>query len=323
MNSNTARTWRSAWAAVGFALLPLLLLTAAHAQDKPANPSTSPSGISETVAEVPKSAGIFTVKLETTIYKPAGDGPFPLIVLNHGKARGNAAFQARARYNEQAAALVARGYVVAIPMRQGFSKSGGAYIGSGCNVESNGLVQAEDVVAALDYLTAQPYVDRSRIVVMGQSHGGLTTMAFGTVGYPGVRGLVNFAGGLRNDTCVAWESNLVHAFETYGRQSRYPSLWFYGDNDSYWPKPMPEKMFAAYTSAGSKAQLVDYGNFKSDSHGMFASHAGLAIWLPKVDAFLRELGLPAGPVNPPIQAGAAAEAAGPDAPKADTHKDTE
>nr|WP_282581281.1 prolyl oligopeptidase family serine peptidase [Ralstonia insidiosa] len=295
-----------------------MLLAVAHAQDKPfSSPNASnASGISEEVVEVPKSAGIFTIKLETTVYKPAGAGPFPLIVLNHGKSRGNATFQSRARYSEQAAALVARGYVVAIPMRQGFSKSGGAYIGSGCNVESNGLIQAEDVVAALDYMTTQPYVDRSRIVVMGQSHGGLTTMAFGTVSYPGVRGLVNFAGGLRNDTCAAWENNLVRAFETYGRQSRYPSLWFYGDNDSYWPKPMPEKMFAAYTGAGGKARLVDYGNFKGDSHGMFASHAGLAIWLPQVDAFLRELGLPAGPLTP------AAEASGADDPKGDTKVDT-
>lgn len=279
--------------------------------------------MTETVVDVPKSAGIFTIKLETTVYKPAGDGPFPLIVLNHGKARGKASFQARARYSEQAAALVARGYVVAIPMRQGFSRSGGAYIGSGCNVEANGILQAEDVVAALDYLTQQPYVDRDRIVVMGQSHGGLTTLAFGTLAYPGVRGLVNFAGGLRNDTCVDWEGNLVRAFETYGRQARYPSLWFYGDNDSYWPRPMPEEMFAAYSRASNpnaRARLVDFGKFKNDSHGMFASHAGLSIWLPQVDAFLRELGLPAGPVS---QVPAAAEASGADDPKADTNKDPE
>lgn len=122
---------------------------------------------------------------------------------------------------------------------------------------------------------------------MGQSHGGLTTMAFGTLAYPGVRGLVNFAGGLRNDTCVAWEDNLVHAFGNYGKQSRYPSLWFYGDNDSYWPRPLPEKLFAAYTGAGGKARLVDFGTFQGDSHGMFGSRAGLPIWLPEVDASAR------------------------------------
>jgi len=287
VNSKTARTWRSAWAAVGCALL----LAAAHAQDKPAHSMT------EEVIEIPKSVGIFTVKLETTIFKPAGNGPFPLIVLNHGKALGNPAFQSRARYSAQVAPLVARGYVVVLPMRQGFSKSGGAYIGGGCNVESNGTVQAEDVVATLDYMTKQPYVDRDRIVIMGQSHGGLTTMAFGTIDYPGVRGLVNFAGGLRNDSCVAWEINLVRAFGNYGKQSHYPSLWFYGDNDSYWPKPLPDRLFAAYTEAGGKGRMVDYGNFQGDSHGMFASRAGLSIWLPEVDAFLRELGLPAGPVQ--------------------------
>lgn len=295
MNKKVRRAWSGACAAIGCAVL----LTAAYAQDK------SASGLHEEIVEVPKSAGIFTVKLETTVYKPAGDGPFPLIVLNHGKAHGNPAFQSRARYTAQAAALVARGYVVVIPMRQGFSKSGGAYIGGGCNVEGNGLVQTEDVVATLDYMTKQPYVDRDRIVIMGQSHGGLTTMAFGTISYPGVRGLVNFAGGLRNDTCVSWEDNLVRAFENYGRQSRYPSLWFYGDNDSYWPKPLPEKMFSAYTHAGGKAQFIDYGNFQSDSHGMFSSRAGLSIWLPKVDTFLRELGLPAGsvPANASTQDG--------------------
>ncbi|QCX50414.1 dienelactone hydrolase family protein [Ralstonia pseudosolanacearum] len=299
MNHAHRPGWRRAWAVLGCALL---FATAARADDPP------PAGMTEQVVEVPKPAGIFTIRLETTIFKPAGDGPFPLIVLNHGKAQGKPAFQDRARYLAQAAALVARGYVVALPMRQGFSRSGGVYIGGGCNVESNGIVQAEDVVAALDYLTQQPYVDRSRIVIMGQSHGGLTTMAFGTLAYPGVRGLVNFAGGLRNDTCIAWEDNLVHAFGNYGKQSRYPSLWFYGDNDSYWPRPLPDQLFAAYTGAGGKARLVDFGAFQGDSHGMFGSRAGLPIWLPEVDAFLRELGLPSGPVtaSTPVSASAAA-----------------
>ena len=71
--------------------------------------------------------------------------------------------------------------------------------------------------------------------------------------------------------------------------------WF--EVDPYWPKPLPDRLFAAYTEAGGKGRMVDYGNFQGDSHGMFASRAGLSIWLPEVDAFLRELGLPAGPVQ--------------------------
>src|SRR4051812_19473271 len=71
------------------------------------------------------------VELETTIFKPNGDGPFPLVVINHGKASGNPRFQARARYNVATGEFVRRGYVVAVPMRGGFSKSSGMYVEGG------------------------------------------------------------------------------------------------------------------------------------------------------------------------------------------------
>ncbi len=64
--------------------------------------------------------------------------------------------------------------------------------------------KAGDVAAVLDYASAQPWADKSRIVVVGQSHGGWTTLAFGTLHYPGVKGLIDFAGGLRQENCVGW-----------------------------------------------------------------------------------------------------------------------
>ena len=42
----------------------------------------------EQVVMVPKVGGESTVDLETTIFRPAGDGPFPLVVINHGKSPG-------------------------------------------------------------------------------------------------------------------------------------------------------------------------------------------------------------------------------------------
>ncbi|WP_083383915.1 MULTISPECIES: dienelactone hydrolase family protein [Cupriavidus] len=259
-----------------------------------------PPRIEEDVVKVPKPAGPFIIELEATIFKPAGDGPFPLVVINHGKTHGRPAFQARARYAAQSAEFVKRGYVVILPMRQGFAKSGGPYIGGGCNVARNGLAQAEDVIATLDYMRTRPYVDMSRIVVIGQSHGGLTTMAFGTLSYPGVRGVINFSGGLRDDACPGWQADLVEAFAGYGRLARYPSLWFYGDNDSFWPAPLPARMFHAYRAeaegAGADARLVDYGNFDGDAHRLFGSRAGMAVWLPEVARFFRELGLPFDPL---------------------------
>jgi len=250
----------------------------------------------EQVVMVPKVGMETTVDLETTIFRPAGEGPFPMVVINHGKSPGKPAFQGRARFAAQTAEFVRRGYVVALPMRQGFSKSGGQYVGGSCDVRGNGMMQAEDVVAVLDYLVQQPYVDATRIVVIGQSHGGLSTMALSAIGYPGVVGVVNFAGGLRNDNCVGWENNLIDAFGDYGRGARYPSLWIYGDNDSYWPWPLPERMFNSYKAnaggAAKDARFVDVGEFDGDSHRLFSNRAGVAVWLPEVDVFFRHLGLP-------------------------------
>ncbi len=252
------------------------------------------ASLNETVQVIPKK-GLFTIGLETTLYKPDGDGPFPIAVINHGKAPGDSRFQGRYRPAIAARYFLERGYAVIVPMRQGFSKSEGSYIGGGCNVESNGRVQAEDVKAVLDYVVAQSWADKTRMVVLGQSHGGWTTLAFGALDYPGVKALVNFAGGLRQDGCTAWESNLASGAAEYAKKTRLPSLWFYGDNDSFFNTPTYTAMFEKYTAAGGQARLIAFGIFGSDSHSMFGSRAGIPIWQPEVTKLLATVGLPSEP----------------------------
>jgi dienelactone hydrolase len=238
----------------------------------------------------------FGVSLETTIFKPDGEGPFPLVIINHGKAPGAPVYQERARYLVASREFVRRGYVVALPMRNGFAGSSGTYIPStGCNIASNGELQAQAVLAVLQWLREQPFVDRDRVVVLGQSHGGLTTMALGSFNPPGVRGLVNFAGGLKDTGCF-WESALSQAFRSYGGRTKLPSLWFYGDNDSYFSRPVWTDMHERYAAAGGNARLVAFGSFGTDSHGLFASQRGLPIWMPETEKFLESLGLPFKPV---------------------------
>jgi dienelactone hydrolase len=187
---------------------------------------------------------------------------------------------------------MSRGYVVVVPMRRGFSKSAGSYVRGGCNVESNGAAQAEDVKDVLDFVTAQPFADKNQILVTGQSHGGWTTLAFGTLNYPGVKGLVNFAGGLSQESCTGWQSTLARAAGSYGEATRLPSLWFYGDNDRFFSVSTYSDMFKRYTAAGGPARLVAFGVFGSDSHAMFGSQDGERIWQPEMTAFLNEIGLP-------------------------------
>ncbi len=248
-------------------------------------------------------SGLSGAELETTLFRPDGDGPFPLVVINHGKAPGDPVFQERARHLNASREFVRRGYAVALPMRLGFSKSSGSYIGTGCNIASNGEMQAEWVAGVIEWLRAQPFVDRDRILVAGQSHGGLTAIALAARNPPGVRAILNFAGGLKNTAC-SWEHGLAEAFERFGARSRLPSLWFYGDNDSYFPPDVWQEMKARYAAAGGKVKLVAFGKFGRDAHGMFSSRAGLSIWVPEVERFLEGLGLPFKPVQ---QADSAAE----------------
>ena len=245
----------------------------------------------EEIVTVPKP-GPFTIELETTLFRPPGDGPHPLVIINHGKAPGDTRFQPRARYLPAARELVQRGYAVVVPMRQGFSKSAGSYIGGGCNVESNGRVQAEDVAATLAFYARRPDIDARRVVVIGQSHGGLTTLAAGALNLPGVVGLVNFAGGLRQEQCLNWEGKLAEAFASYAKATRAPALFFYGDNDSYWTVPTWREMVRQYAEAGGQARVVAFGSFGRDAHALFGSRSGVPVWLPEVERFFRELGLP-------------------------------
>ncbi|SFC19331.1 dienelactone hydrolase family protein [Massilia yuzhufengensis] len=231
--------------------------------------------------------------LETTVFQPNGPGPFPLIIINHGKDPGRPSMQPRDRFYFMAAAFVKRGYAVMVPMRQGFANSTGHYREYGCNMTANGYAQAEDIAATLAYARQQKWVDTDRIVVAGQSYGGLATIALGTRDLPGVRGLINFAGGLRDDSDrCAWRSALVSAFSEYGAKSKLPSLWMYGQNDSLFGPELAGRMHAAYEGAGGRGRLVEFAAFKRDSHGMLASRDGEKVWADDTMRFLAQIGMP-------------------------------
>ncbi len=289
----TRRFATLAAATVVTATITLTGIAPALAANATPTPGIDPT-VNEQVVMLPVVENGKPFQFETTLFKPPGEGPFPLMVMNHGKDRGSPANQHRDRFLALSREFVKRGYAVAVPMRKGFSKSTGTYIDFGCNMKDNGQQQADDVQAVLDALIRLPYVDRDRIIIAGQSYGGLAALAFGTRHYPGVRGLINFAGGLRIDggSCD-WKASLVKAAGSYGAKASVPALWFYGENDSYFNHPLAQRMQAAYQAGGGSAQLVAYGNFKSDAHGMVGSRDGVAIWWPETERFLKSLGMPA------------------------------
>jgi dienelactone hydrolase len=266
--------------------------TREHQQDMTdATLPSLPADLNEQVIAIPVP-GADGEALETTIFKPNGNGPFPVVVFNHGKERGDPRMQSRSRPLPFAREFVRRGYVVVAPNRRGFAQSGGTYAETGCNVADNGLMEAQDVATTVAFMTTQPYVDANHIVVAGASHGGLTTMAYGENPQPGVRGLLNFAGGLRQEACATWQKDLTHAFATYGDKVRLPSLWFYGDNDSFWSPELVSRMFSAFVQGGAHADLVDFGTYKDNAHRLVGDRDGVAIWWPHTQQFLVQIGMP-------------------------------
>lgn len=101
------------------------------------------------------------------LYRPAGEGPFPAIVLAHTCAGVNE------HTNVWGKLLASWGYVVVAP--DSFGPRG---VSNVCNRGTivSGSARVADVAGAIDFLNAQPFVRRDDIGLIGHSHGGWTTV---------------------------------------------------------------------------------------------------------------------------------------------------
>ncbi len=269
------------------------------AQSDAENPALIPPvPLNERVLSIPGDPAR-PVALQVTVYTPAGPGPFPLAVLNHGATAISAQNRGtRYRYTFSAYYFLSRGYAVVMPMMRGFAGSGGRLVKNGCDVAATGRANAEDIRAVIDHFRTERDIDATRIVVAGQSFGGWNTLALGTLDVPGMRGLVSFSGGMKESDCIAPSTALAGAAADFGAHTRLPSLWFFGDNDTLFPPPTWREMYQRYADAGGRATLVDIGDFMDDSHQMLTHPESIPLWVPLLDRFLHSVGLPATPVEP-------------------------
>jgi hypothetical protein len=117
-----------------------------------------------------------------------------------------------------------------------------------------------------------------------------------------VRGLIAFNAAVRMSDCAAQDAAMAAAAGWLGGETTLPSLWFYGDNDAIMPPASWRAVFDHYSRAAGKAnaraEVVAIGTYGNDSHQFLSSSDSLPLWSPKVDAFLKRIGLPAAPVYP-------------------------
>lgn len=232
-------------------------------------------------------------KLNVEIRTPPGPGPFRLVVWNHG-SNGDGKNQDASGfgYNFGIYYFLSRGYAVAVPLLRGYGGSEDSILVVGCELETTARRNAQDIAAVLDQLARMPQFDAKRTVVAGLSFGGWNSLAVGAMRDPRVVGVVNFFGGMRTPICSAGDEALRRGAKSFGSDTRVPSLWFYGDNDSWFPRPVWQAMRTAYAAQGGKVELVSYGHFMSDSHTLLGYPQSVPIISAKLDAFLAQLGLP-------------------------------
>ena len=118
-----------------------------------------------------------TELMPVKLLKPDGSGPFPAVVIMHDcSGLGPRSSGAPDRWGRE---LLGQGYLVLIP--DSFTTRGHA--GGVCSDlspsrnEVSPLRRVRDAYAALTYLRSLPYVDGTRMGLMGGSHGGATTLA--------------------------------------------------------------------------------------------------------------------------------------------------
>lgn len=249
-----------------------------------------------------------TRAMPITIYRPAGGGPHPLAVFNHGRAEADRrAQQGRSRPERLARYLVRHGFVVLAPTRVGYGENHGDFDpedAGGCfraQREPMAVAASDQAIAAAAYARGLPYVDASRWIVIGQSVGGLASVATVWRDPPGLVGGINFSGGAGGspkhhpgEPCAPWELEQLLAAKAPG--ARQPMLWLYWDNDLYWGAQYPRRWHRAWTESGGQAEFHLLPASGQDGHLGWVQD--MDRWVPLVDRWLAERGF-ARPAAPP------------------------
>jgi dienelactone hydrolase len=267
--------------------------------------------LNETVVQLPVTVKNFYGRevsgdVIVTQFKPAGAGPFPLVIINHGRSATDRSQPPRFRYTQQVRFFTERGYAVFVPTRLGYGATGvepDPEESGGCSQKDYAPMAAAastEVLAVLDYAKRQPYVNPERVLLVGQSVGGYTTTAAAARMPAGLVAAINFAGGAGGDPDkhpgVPCQGNKLESmYAEFGKTSKAPMLWVYTENDLFFGPQYSQQWYAAFTKAGGQAEYKLLPPFGKNGHTLFSS--GTKVWTPVVAEFLDRVGFAAEPAG--------------------------
>lgn len=253
----------------------------------------------ERAIQIPLQIGAQPFVLEATVFTPEGAGPFPLAIFNHG-AIGKADPSPRWRPLEQARWFTERGFVVVVPMRRGNAHSTGAWAEGFGSCEhadyvAPALESAKDILATLDFMATQPFVDPSRVILVGHSAGGFASLAAASLRPSAFAAIFNFAGGrgsLGDDSGARHNCSpeaLVTASRKLGSAKLPASFWLYSRNDRYFPPALAHRMFDAFHDGAANATFLELPDFERDGHAIFWRSDAMRLWITPVAQALRAI----------------------------------
>jgi dienelactone hydrolase len=211
------------------------------------------------------------VELELIVDTPAGRGPFPTVVFNHGSTgRGVNPSEIKQTYAPEAVAqfFTERGWLVVFPQRRGRGNSDGLYdegLGSNrsgytCDTERSlaGLERAiADLKAVTDALAKRSDVDQKRMVIAGVSRGGILSLAVAAKTPGTFVAAINFVGGWMDQDCINIDAINLATFRK-AAAFRRPTIWLYGEIDSFYSIEHSRRNFDAFRSAGGEGAFHSY-----------------------------------------------------------------
>ena len=286
----------------------LLLLVAILALVwRPGDASAPRDGLLQEHVRIFSLDGRYT--LAATIVRPNGPGPYGAIVLNHGLplTAGERRLESPEQLRDAAALLAQRGYAVIMPVRRGFGATGGWFAedAGSCSAPDyrrGEAAAAEDIMAAYRFARRLPYVDRSRMILAGQSAGGVASLYTAAEYAPeGLVAVLAFAAGRGGDPvahpgvpCAV--EPLAKVFADLGARVKAPVLFHYAENDLFFNTQTSRLWFQRFSGAGARAEYVLQPPVGANGHFVF-SEAGAPYWVPAVERFLRKYGVPFGALS--------------------------